>query len=155
MAKYDISYRCGHTNVVNLIGQYKYREKFIEDSKNLLCRDCYRVKMQKEREQEWEKARLDASEHGYPELEGSPKQINWAMCIRKEKMAQLQEAKFWISKQYHETVDIYMALVTLEEIRDKNHAAWWIDRRQWRLVDILDRIMKAKIKEKQLNGTRV
>jgi len=50
MAKYDVTFYCGHTETVNLIGPGKERERKIKNMEHyMLCRECY--KKQKEEEQ--------------------------------------------------------------------------------------------------------
>ncbi len=47
MAKYTVTYSCGHEGVVELFGKVAEREKKIEYfEKNGLCRECYKKKME-------------------------------------------------------------------------------------------------------------
>ena len=50
MAKYEITYACGHTGIVNLVGKIKDRDRYIEwANSNKLYPECYRAKVEKER----------------------------------------------------------------------------------------------------------
>lgn len=42
MAKYDVTFACGHTGTVNIVGPYKQREKKLQwYEERGLCPDCY------------------------------------------------------------------------------------------------------------------
>ena len=83
MAKYNITYACGHEGIVNLVGKIKERERYIEwASSNKLCPECYRAKVEKERAEENRRAQAEAEADGLPPLVGTPKQVAWATTIR-------------------------------------------------------------------------
>lgn len=53
MAKYEVTFNCGHTETVELIGPGKERERKIKNmERNMMCSQCY--KKQKEEEQSME-----------------------------------------------------------------------------------------------------
>ncbi len=79
MAKYDVTYSCGHTGVVSLIGKNEERERKLQWYHDCgLCPDCYAAKLAKENEI----AEAKAEEQGLPKLTGSEKQVSWANSIR-------------------------------------------------------------------------
>lgn len=81
MAKYDVTYACGHTETVELFGKTSERERKIEWMEgNCLCPSCYKEKQQKE-----------AEAFDLPELTGTPKQVAWAEKIREELTAVVEE----------------------------------------------------------------
>ena len=84
MAKYDVTYICGHEGVVELFGPSRDREIRLAWLVKNLCQDCYR-------EQELKKAKEKGKEMGLPELHGTEKQIAWAETIRASLIEVLQE----------------------------------------------------------------
>lgn len=82
MAKYDITYACGHEGTVNLVGKIKERERYIEwVEAHKLCPQCYAEKRQKDHDEENRRA-AEAEAMGLPALTGTPKQVAWATTIR-------------------------------------------------------------------------
>lgn len=74
MAKYEVNFSCGHTEIVQFIGSYKDRERKIAWMKEHgLCSECYKAKKAKENEE------INAK---LPILEVSEKQIEWVKNIR-------------------------------------------------------------------------
>jgi hypothetical protein len=71
MAKYKITYKFGHTAEVQLFGKISDREKKIEWYSTIDCPNC----------KSKEASELNGSD-GLPKLEGSEKQISWALEIR-------------------------------------------------------------------------
>lgn len=52
MAKYDVTYMCGHEETMQLYGPYKERERKIEYYReNMLCPACYKKEKEKEKEE--------------------------------------------------------------------------------------------------------
>lgn len=84
MAKYFVKFKCGHEDRVELFGKNTDREaKMAWMSENMLCSECYKKMLEEENAQ----ASAEAKASGLPELEGSAKQVSWAVSIRKEKLA--------------------------------------------------------------------
>lgn len=78
MAKYNVKFSCGHTEIMQLGGKIEDRYKKIEYfEENGLCKECYSAKMNRQ---------IVMESEGLPVLEGSEKQITWAMKIRLEKI---------------------------------------------------------------------
>jgi len=86
MAKYSITYSCGHEGIEHLVGNETERERRIEwlESKGL-CPDCYEAKKAADRAAE-SAAAAEANKE-LPSLEGSPKQVAWAETIRAKALA--------------------------------------------------------------------
>jgi hypothetical protein len=90
MAKYDVTYSCGHKGTVQLVGptiQREYKLKWFSESG--LCEDCYKAAKEKEREAELarrqeaaERAAALAEVQELPTLTGTEKQVAWANTIR-------------------------------------------------------------------------
>ena len=73
MAKYQVTFSCGHTATVQLLGKEADRQKKIAwYEENGLCPKCEKKRIMAE-----------AKEMGFPELTGSEKQVAWAGAIRK------------------------------------------------------------------------
>ena len=77
MAKYYVTYSCGHEGTVELFGKETDRQRKIEwyESEGL-CPECYKAL------QEAELDKFD-DEHKLPTLEGSEKQVKYARDLRK------------------------------------------------------------------------
>lgn len=81
MAKYNVDFACGHSGEVNLLGKTKERHRKIEWlEQNGECSACYAEQKAKERAIALEKS--IAKNPDLPELQGTKKQINWAIVLR-------------------------------------------------------------------------
>ena len=79
MAKYDVTYACGHIAEIQLYGPGKERTRRMDWMRTQECPAC--------------KASAAAAVNaaaGLPELMGTPKQVAWAESIRAEKVALLE-----------------------------------------------------------------
>lgn len=75
--KYEVTMRCGHKVTVDLWGKGELREREIARLERYgMCDECKKAKIAEETKA--------AVENGLPELEGSEKQILWALDIRKK-----------------------------------------------------------------------
>lgn len=93
MAQYKVNYSCGHTGIVNLFGKGAEREQKIAwYEKQGLCPECYAKEKEAAREALRNAAKAQAQELKLPELEGTEKQVNWAIAIRAQ-MLKRYEAK--------------------------------------------------------------
>ncbi len=91
MAKYDVTFSCGHTELINLIGKVKDRERKIEYFENHgLCSECWEAERTRQFEEQNQKAAEEAKEYGLPDLSGTEKQVAWATTIRQEFVAQAE-----------------------------------------------------------------
>lgn len=112
MAKYTITYKCGHQEEVQLYGKESEREKKIAYYSTIDCPHCRA-----------EQARKEAEEFGLPQLKGSMKQIGWADDIRRL-------AKSNVEKMYElPTLKKEVAEKAVEWLYSHIDAAWWIDNR--------------------------
>lgn len=153
MAKYDVTYTCGHTGVIQLIGPHSQREWKLERENGRLCPDCYADDLRVKRETENAKAAAIAREQELPALTGTAKQIAWAETIRQSFIARLTDTqrltkdKKFIerSKRFNESVpnDDKMSNV-FDYVYAQTSAHWWIDNRRelidetysiWRTID--------------------
>lgn len=81
MAKYEVTYRCGHTGIVQLYGKTKDRERKLEwMSNSVLCEDCQKIEFAKQNAL----AAMDNRASGLPPLTGTEKQAAWAESLRAE-----------------------------------------------------------------------
>lgn len=124
MAKYTITYRCGHTAEVQLYGKYEDREKKIAWYKTIDCPEC-RAKAQA--------AALEAK--GYATLEGSEKQVSWANEIRAKKIADAE----MLAAKVNKNKDLFDGAIN--EMKNETSASWWIDRRNNTIMDILKELL--------------
>lgn len=93
MAQYKVNYSCGHAGIVNLFGKCTEREQKIAwYEKQGLCPECYAREKEAAREALRNAAKAQAQELKLPELEGTEKQVNWAIVIRAQ-MLKRYEAK--------------------------------------------------------------
>ena len=86
MAKYLITYKCGHEVERQLFGKISDRENYISWTQEQLCPACQRKihhdEVACQRKTYHDEALADAAAKGYPKLEGSEKQVAWAMDLR-------------------------------------------------------------------------
>lgn len=132
MAWYEIEYKCGHKDRMQLYGPYKERDRRIAWYKeNVICPAC-RAAKQKEEAAQQKKA---DSEAGLPALSGSPKQIQWAVMLRKAYMDKLEDT--FVRMQTEESPDV-IRIVSREVVLGKQtEAKWWIDHRDMSALSIL------------------
>ena len=126
MAQHHITHDCGHTVTHNLTGNAATRKSREEWLAGTDCAECY--KAAKRAVQLVDAAKQTAH---LPALTGTDKQIKWAITIRAEKVAELDEL-LTKCKTLEGTVpaeqaaNIYNAIETARDMRD---AGWWIDHR--------------------------
>lgn len=82
MAYYEGTFSCGHDGCVNIIGSSKDRLWKKERAFSGLCSECYKKKLQEERDLENQKAAERSIEMELPNLTGSEKQVSWANTLR-------------------------------------------------------------------------
>lgn len=133
MAKYEVTFSCGHTDTVQLVGPVKERErkiKWFEESG--LCPDCFRAQreaerkaLEEERREETEAASANAEAMGLPQLIGTEKQVAWAVRIRQKFV---EDALMILSDE--DTEDARRARRAFHYIVDTvTSASEWIDNR--------------------------
>lgn len=90
MAKYKIVLSCGHEEEVQLFGPHKEREKQLAYLQaNAKCFSCKNEERENQRRIVLEKALATAD--SYPQLQGTEKQITWALQIRQQWIDEIQE----------------------------------------------------------------
>ena len=70
-----VTYRCGHEAEIEVYGKVDKRNYVVSMKERDLCPECYKKEQQ-------EKISKETKEIGFPELNGSEKQISWANQIR-------------------------------------------------------------------------
>ena len=153
MAKYSITYKCGHTCDKQLFGSYKSRESYIEWAKdNKLCPECEEALVQENRRKENEVSAQDAQERGYIELQGNPKQVAWANSIRARVIAAIDEVK-WIYEERAKSSSLKQEIyeeryATINSLRDAvlsiADSKVFIDRYKDFVTEDAIRILKCK-----------
>lgn len=124
MAKYTITYKCGHTAEVQLYGKYEDREKKVAYYTTIDCPEC------RARE-----AAAKAKDDGLAELTGSPKQVSWASDIRAEKLADAEQ----LAEKVTRNKDMFDGAIN--KMKAETSASWWIDRRDDTIMDILKELL--------------
>lgn len=154
MAKYDVTYSCGHEGRVALFGPYKDRESKLAWYRNQAdCPDCFKKALEEKRASDNAEAVKASSEKGLPKLQGSDKQIAWAEKIRIEYINKLDDyidrTKSNVTAKGNFDPDEYKKYIqplneTVKELRvkllSKSSASWWIDNRGKRLTTIYEEV---------------
>lgn len=142
VAKYDITYSCGHKDTVTLFGPTAERDRKIEwmESKGL-CPECYKVHISEQREKASKEAAAQAKDLGLPLLTGSVKQIAWAETIRRKSFEDLKRVvtgsdstvsdmlqRLQTAQDTGTAAEKELSVALLKLIREPS-AKWWIDHR--------------------------
>lgn len=125
MAQYKITHTCGHTQSHNLLGKSADRTRKIDWFKTTQCGDCYTARMT---------ASATIVSADLLPLTGSEKQIAWAMRIRSDRRARIEE---YINSGMDQAERAGVAASVITEQTDapkaavmaQTSASWWIDRR--------------------------
>lgn len=121
MAKYNIRYKCGHKEEVQLFGPNVERDRRIKWLESQECDNCRRAKAESE-------AIASAKARGLPDLEGSGKQVTWATTIRERAYKALDclapFASASSNSQAKQLVDAWKSKMDAQ-----TQAKWWIDNR--------------------------
>lgn len=143
MAKYEVKMSCGHVETVQLFGKMDDRYKKIEWlEKNGVCTECQKAQKAQEHAEATAKAAEKASAENLPELTGSEKQINWALTIRAEKLAQVDTMLEKISAACNgDEEKIALAKIQSQAIKNVlvsyTDSKFWIDNRDYPLKEII------------------
>lgn len=125
--KYTIEHSCGHDEEIQLFGKTAERERRIAWLESKPCREC-----------ESRERAARAKEAGLPDLEGSEKQIAWAVDIRQRMLAEFEEYTAGLirsSESRGKITEEQAALArkntgrALEAIKAVSSAKWFIDHR--------------------------
>lgn len=162
MAKYDVTFSCGHTETVNLIGKIKDRERKIEWFENQgLCSACWEAERKRQFEEQNRKAAEEAKEYGLPELTGTEKQVAWANTLRQNWIA---EAEKWIQhseerlerKRFKENPEeaekLKKAITGMRAAMEarllaETSARFWIDNRYEDIIRFLEKAGEKALQE--------
>lgn len=139
MAKYPITYSCGHNGTVVLFGRSADREQRLKWYESVgLCPECYAAQCQQKREIAGQIASLWADAQGIPPLTGTDKQIAWAEVIRYERLTVLGDYASRVADYHAGNAELMQAFEdTLAWIGQQAEAKWWIDRRELSLRQLL------------------
>ena len=126
--KYEIEYACGHTGTVQLFGKTADRERKVKWLETQICPACEHAEIEKRRAEEATVAKEKAEEFGLPELEGTPKQVSWALTIRDKILnRELDTLKI---KQRRKDEDAEKQRQFIDWLCQQNQARFWIDHRR-------------------------
>lgn len=127
METYTHTYRCGHSEVVELTGNASYRKRLLEFGQGYgLCQKCKRESFFAKSRLMAEQAEKRSKEKHYPILRGSVKQVSWANTIREKAVVFFKtKAKFFGNAE--KTKQIMQELKDL--IDNKTDASFWIENR--------------------------
>ena len=161
MAKYDITYTCGHSGVEQLYGPGTERRKHIEwAEKNKACPDCYQAAQEKARAET--AARASQANADMPTLTGTDKQIPWAETIRAKARDLLQQVVGEYESLYRTAIDAAKFTKTSEpvptpeevasfaaRILRQSSAKYWIDHRSdlnslWQVRNYLNKRLREE-----------
>lgn len=123
MAKYQVTMACGHNVEIQLYGKESDRDKKIAWlEKHGLCTECQKAAKAAEHAEATAKAAEKAMAENLPELTGTEKQINWALTIRAEKLAEIDSLKAKGLKDIE-------AQAIKNVLASNTEAKFWIDNR--------------------------
>ena len=126
--KYEIEYACGHTGTVQLFGKTADRERKVKWLKTQICPACEHAEIEKRRAEEATVAKEKAEEFGLPELEGTPKQVSWALTIRDNIIK--RELDTLKTKQRRNDEAAEKQKQFIDWLCQQNQASFWIDHRR-------------------------
>lgn len=140
MAKEYITFSCGHDGCVTVFGRSRDRERKLDYFREQgICPACWEKKRQEERAKAAAEAEEHAEKEGLPALEGSEKQIAWAMTIRddfykfaNDHLPQLME-EMKVTPEVSRAIDIWV-----EGTLSVTSAKEWIDDRDYTSSRYLD-----------------
>ncbi len=139
MAKYDITYSCGHTETKQLYGKEADRSRYIAwAAKAGTCHACARQDAA---------AAVDSieAEHGAVALQGSDKQIAWARKIRADKIsaavAEIERRRPHVKAGLEQAYEDQCA-AALTALAGQAAARWWIDERDTATDALLAKALK-------------
>lgn len=138
MAKYDVTYSCGHTVTIQLYGKIKDREWKLKNEETKLCPDCWEKYLEEQRAKENAEAAAANKEAGLPELEGTERQVSWAESIRKKV---IETAEEYIARFVKDEVTKEKCAKALDFIKSHSAASWWIDHQyfdHWKIARLLE-----------------
>lgn len=132
MAKYDVTFGCGHTETVQLYGKESDRKRkiaWLEEHGE--CSACYKARIAAERAADTAAAADKAAEENLPTLTGTEKQVNWALSIRAKKFADLEKmlANMTTTDEQLRRQNQIALQATKNVLASKTDSKFWIDNR--------------------------
>ncbi len=141
------TFSCGHEDSVE-VGGYseEYRKQAALGKFDGLCPHCQQKKIEEEREREREEARKVAGELKLPELQGSEKQIKWALSIRNRAVEELKPSIDYAERLLEENPSNNLAKAYISMAKDlinNPKSSTWIDYRQYDFGDMITRLLSG------------
>ncbi|MFB5269319.1 hypothetical protein ACE41H_21390 [Paenibacillus enshidis] len=139
MAKYNITYLCGHPGRVDIGGKEKDRQRKADWMAERKCQECLDKDKEAERQSENAAAAARAMEQGLPALTGSLKQVSFGETCRQTLLDRItvtiNNMKKGIAAGKLDDSKLAMVVTALNDlntvynyiIRSKSAAGWWID----------------------------
>lgn len=146
MAQYSITYSCGHTGTVNLIGPHRDRDRKIKWFEETgLCPECWAEKVAADKAEQLRKITELNSGAGLPALTGTERQVAWAEKIRYNTIKNVPEwshqfirsKSFTASQPFREELECFvrdnwptetkLTEAITEFLSGHSEASWWID----------------------------
>lgn len=139
MAKYWVTYACGHEGRVSITGPSKMREWKLDKISEGDCPECYQEYLKIKREQDNAEALKKSKEMELVDLEGTGGQIPWANTIRQ---GFIDKAEVILNETKSESIkEKYIAALDYL-LENKTKASWFIDNRYESILDLLVKIYK-------------
>ena len=126
--KYEIKYACGHTGTVQLFGKTADRERKVKWLETQICPACEHAETERRRAKEAKAAEAKAEEFGLPELEGTPKQVSWALTIR-DTIIQREIKELKRKEKRDNAEEAQQQRQFVDWLCQQNQARFWIDHR--------------------------
>lgn len=120
MAKYNVVHICGHTSEVQLFGSGDDRKRRIAWMEKKICSDCYK-------KEQIEQATANAKKGNLPDLEGSEKQIAWAIQIRQKRIEEMVARAKRAGATAEQLVEVENVSVAVAN--SKIQSKFWIENR--------------------------
>lgn len=129
MAKYDVTFSCGHSEIMRLFGPAYERERRLDYfARAALCEACRIEARQRAKSDATAHAASVAQAEGYPVLLGTEKQIAWAVTLRQEAMRVLTSLRNRGIESERERLNRIVDLVSAW-LLGFTESKWWIERR--------------------------
>lgn len=132
MAKFDITYRCGHTGTEDIQGPQKDRARKAEYAATKLCPACFTTQQEATRRETQEAAKSANAADGLAALTGSEKQIAWAETLRADRLAAMEAM---LATYTQAPAELVAAIRTWA--RQQTAATWWIDHRDLSIANFV------------------
>lgn len=136
MGQHHITYACGHDQTVQLYGNARDRESRAQWLAGTDCGDCFKAQRDQERAEENQQNAEANKAAGLPELDGSPKQVEWAETIRAQMLGDLARERTRLTglrvdeERQRERKKRLDAIVTAHAaLAEVASAKWFIDHR--------------------------